>query len=116
MAPENAVRPGARLFAQASCSLPGCGKALHIEHDLSRPVYLSDTAQDLADVTEAYTSSWRVVCEGGHVLLLPVDSAVDTYTFGQCTCDDTADPDGFCGHTDLHRLRVVIGTNPVPME
>lgn len=111
MAPDTAaVRAHEKPYDVAVCGLPGCGKPLHIVWTMGRTVYLADTAADLADPSGAHTSTWQVECEGGHTILVPIDSAEDSYTFGECNCEPT-DPndDEWCGHADMDRLRRVIG-------
>lgn len=102
-------------YLQAVCSLPGCGQVLHIEWVASRPIFLSDNAQDLNDMSHAYVTSWQVNCEAGHTILLPVDSAREHYAFGDCICDpdEVERADDFCGHTDMDRLRSVISDTAV---
>lgn len=75
------LRPSAEEYADAGCGL--CGAPLYIVVMLGRPVFLSDTAEDIAAVlTAPYTSTWRIECEEGHVILLPPDAAADYNKFG----------------------------------
>lgn len=111
VAVDERLRANDEPYSQAVCSLPNCGKALHIAWEASMAIYLNNTAADLANPANAHSSSWHIECEGGHVLLHPIDSAEDSYTFGECKCD--GDPDltngEWCGHFDMERLRRVIG-------
>lgn len=111
---------GASHYAEAMCILPACGQPLHLIWSGSRPVYLSDTADMLRDPASATTTTWRVECEAGHVVLLPADTAGDYYEFaGRCTCnDDYPDPDNeaLCSHNDMDRLRAVALPEPAPRE
>ena len=105
------IRDGASNYAEARCGLPGCGEPLHIIWTSSRAIYLSDTVAELRDPAACLTDTWHVECEAGHVVLLPPDTAEDSYTFGLCTCNyDYPDPavDGRCEHHDMDRLRAVV--------
>jgi hypothetical protein len=113
---------GASLYAEARCFLPGCGEPLHLVWTATRAVYLSDTDAALRDPAGALSMSWHVECEGGHLVLLPADTADDWYEFaGRCTCNpDYPDEDRerACAHNDMARLRAVVlpeaaaGTEP----
>jgi hypothetical protein len=98
----------------ARCGLPGmdgpCGADLHIVWTADRSIYLSDTARDIGSPDNAALITWEVVCEAGHTVLVPPDTAEESYMFGGCNCDpeDGPSPDQFCGHGDLVRLRAVL--------
>jgi hypothetical protein len=94
--------------APAMCDLAGCGERLYIIWTASASVRLADTADDLADPSNADETSWKVECGAGHVVAVPVDTGAEHYTFGACSCDtdDPAQPG--CGHDDLTRLRRVV--------
>lgn len=107
MTAASVLREHPEPYAQATCVLPICGEPLHIEHTTTSTVYLSDTAVGLASLA-GDVETWAVVCEGGHTILVPVDTGRDSYTFGVCQ-DHDGDEDP---HTeecdDLARLRRVI--------
>ncbi len=69
-----------------ACPLPECGAGLHLVWGNTRALYVDDFDTPPA-VDDLYTSSWKVACEEGHVLLLPGP-------FG-CPCGD-----GDCRHDD----------------
>lgn len=101
-------------FIGVRCPLPECEAELHITWHASRPIFMDDTAADLSDPREGYTSTWEVGCTQGHVVLLPPDTASDSYTFGACdNCPESPVQDpasaAWCGHSDLDRLRRAIG-------
>jgi hypothetical protein len=104
---ETVVRVDPDPHAQAGCALPGCGADLHITWTASRAVFLGDTVDDLA-AGEHHTATWEVSCDAGHILLLPPDTAADSYIFGECDCDGDEDFFGDCGHNDMARLRRVV--------
>jgi hypothetical protein len=102
------------LYAEARCILPGCGEPLHMTWTASTSIYLSDTDDKLRGPGpgNVLTLSWEVSCEGGHIVLLPADTAGDWYEFaGPCTCNpDYPDPERerVCAHNDMARLRAVV--------
>lgn len=106
------LREGAGHYEEARCSLPGCGEPLHITWTGSRAIYLDDTADMIRDPAGALTTSWQIGCEGGHVILLPPDTAEDSYEFAcLCVCNpDYPDPEAerMCPHNDMDRLRAVL--------
>lgn len=107
-------------YADATCPLPGCDASLYITWRASRAVYLSDRATDLANPQNAHTRSWEVGCSQGHVLLLPPDTAVDSYTFGECdNCENSPEPDArnaaYCSHGDLARLSALVASHDYPL-
>jgi hypothetical protein len=67
---------------QLRCPLPGCESPLFIKHTLTYSVWAEDTAAWIGDPINANTRTWQVGCEEGHVILLPVDRALDDETFG----------------------------------
>jgi len=89
--------------ACARCPLPNCESDLYISTHSSRPVFLSDTSDDLANAA-TFTSTWEIGCGEGHVVLLP-SGADDHDTFGQARDDDEPDD-------DLARLRRLIAKGP----
>lgn len=89
----------AHANACARCPLPDCGSDLYISTHSSRPVFLSDTSDDLANAAP-FTSTWEIGCGKGHVLLLP-SGADDHEAFGQARDDDELGD-------DLIRLRRLI--------
>jgi len=107
---------GASIYAEARCILPGCGEPLHMTWSGSRSIYLSDTADMLANMlggpSGAMTATWRVECEAGHVVLLPADTGDDWHEFaGRCTCNPDypdAERERLCAHNDMDRLRAVV--------
>jgi hypothetical protein len=108
-------------FRSVKCPMPLCGADLYITWHSSRPVWTDDNAADLSDPRGGYTSSWEVGCTEGHVVLLPPDTAADSYTFGECdTCDDPHNPDqtnaSCCGHGDLDRLRTIVEMGPTDLQ
>ena|ERR1700733_4288032 len=112
------LAPTADPYAAAHCGVPGigapCGADLHIRWTADRLIYLTDSARDIGEPMSAGMVSWEVVCEAGHTVLVPPDTAEESYLFGGCTCDpdDGPSPDQFCGHGDLARLRIVLAPAP----
>lgn len=100
---HESIDPTAEVNACARCPLPGCGSDLYISTHSSRPVFLSDTSDDLANAAP-FTSTWEIGCGEGHVLLLP-SGADDHDTFGQARDDDEPGD-------DLARLRRLIAQGP----
>ena len=103
------IRETAGEYEMARCPLPGCGHDLHMVITSDQPLYLSFTAGDLQNPDGGWDSHWEVRCGAGHVVLLPPDTAEDSYTFGCCRCDP-GDPMGradLCGHGDMARLRAI---------
>lgn len=97
------IDPTAEVNACARCPLPGCESDLYISTHSSRPVFLSDTSDDLATAAP-FTSTWEIGCGEGHVLLLP-PGADDHDAFGQARDYDESDD-------DLARLRRLIAQSP----
>ena len=62
------------------CPMPGCTEQLHVVWELSSSLYTDLDRAQPPDPTEAYSSSWRVECTGGHVVLLPGETG--------CGCDE----------------------------
>lgn len=62
-------------YTSARCAMPGCDANLHLIWTMSVPVYLADLrpSAEPPEPVSAYTQTWRVECEEGHVLLLPGD-------------------------------------------
>lgn len=81
-------------YGSLTCGLLGCGADLHVEWRLSRPLFVGDVkpGSDLPSTEDAYTASWQVVCEKGHVLLVPGPDGCPL-----CGSDD----DGECRHDDF---------------
>lgn len=84
-------------FTDTHCPMLGCHQPLHLVWTLSRPIWLSDlTGTDLPNPSDAYTASWRVECEEGHVLLLPDVEGM------ACLCgDDACNGSQGEGHADF---------------
>lgn len=99
------LRTVAKQFEDALCPLPGCHQPLYIVYTMSQPVLLSDTAAELGPGD--WTQTWYVECENSHRILLPPDTAEDSYTFGRCRCEPDEPEDG-CAHSDMARLRQVL--------
>lgn len=75
-------------YTPLTCVLPDCTADLHLNWTLSRPLYVGDRPASLPEPGDAYTSTWEVACEEGHVLLVPGHSL--------CPCGDDE-----CAHTDF---------------
>lgn len=103
---------GASTYAEARCPLPACGETLHIAWSGQRAIYLSDTAEMLRDPAGAHTTTWRVECEAGHVVLLPPDDGDDYHHFaGICMCNEDypdQEAERMCEHNDMARLRALV--------
>ena len=80
------------------CPMKGCDEDLYMEVTSCTPIMVGSTVEDLADPASAWTQTWKVRCVGGHVVVLPVDTAEDSYTFD-------ADPE----HADAARLSELTG-------
>ena len=85
------------------CKQPGCGEPLYMERTISYGIGASDTVHYLQQ--GEHTSSWSVGCTAGHVVLLPLDTAGDSYTFAECPVHDDDEHDESCD--DMARLRAV---------
>lgn len=102
-------------YEQVKCPMPRCGEDLYIEYAASRPVFMGDTAEELAEVGTggAYSSDWKIGCAAGHVILVPIDTAADSYTFGttqHCAPPGSPEPCDatWCEHGDMDRLRTIL--------
>jgi len=80
------------------CPIGGCGEHLYMTLMFSTPVLEAFTTAELADPASCSTQTWEVGCCGGHVLVLPADTAQDDYVFGR-------DPE----HLDQTRLASATG-------
>jgi hypothetical protein len=89
------------IYNDALCPMPGCDGTLYITWHATRPVFLEDTVENLRDPANAYTASWEIGCENGHIVLLPVVDR-DEIIFGES--DEEADPE----LDDLKRLHALI--------
>lgn len=95
------------------CGLPDCGATLHMVWHYDMAIPAGATVGLLADAKSHHTSSWEVICEEGHTVLLPVDNGGDYNDFGVCKCEPTEPyEDRWCGHGDMARLARVAA--PVP--
>lgn len=105
-----------RAYESAQCPMPGCTMPLHISVSAGRPVHTDDTAEEIGfdKLSDAYTATWTIGCEDGHVVLLPQFHGDDYEQFGEpCKYTEGDDP---CGHDDLARLRGLLyrmGSAPV---
>jgi hypothetical protein len=104
------LRDGAEPYEQARCVLADCGASLRIVYTISQDIYLDSTSRFLAAAATngGCAVTWHVECEGGHTVLLPLDTCESEYVFGQCGCEpDEIRPAAECPHGDLNRLRAV---------
>lgn len=77
-------------YDSVACPLPGCGSPLHLQRTTDRAVLSGDFADaQVLDHDDAHTSTWQVLCEDGHVVLLPGPTGCPH------GCDDNGEP---CPH------------------
>ena len=85
------------------CPMADCEAPLFIEHTLTYSLWVNDKAGWVSDPVNANAQTWRIRCEDGHVVLLPVDHGDDIAEFGApCTFDNH-------DHRDMDRLRSLVG-------
>lgn len=88
-------------YATVTCPMPECAAGLHLTWTLRRPVLAGDinaNYHSLPATDDAYTATWQVNCEDGHVVLIPGDPA--------CPCgDDDCDHEDFDASDDLRTFR-----------
>lgn len=92
-------------YAPVACPLLDCGADLYVNVTAAIPIVRSSTATDLADISNAVTTGWEVVCTEGHVILLPVDDGADAHVFGVPYDPEDAPPEA----DDIERLARLTG-------
>lgn len=91
-------------YTDAICPLYGCDEPLYITWTGSRPVYMEDTVKDLEDPRNAYTAGWKIECEEGHVVLLPVNAVGASRDVEQFGDDEEGTPPELHDMTRFNRL------------
>lgn len=66
------------VYESLTCTIKDCASPLHLIWTTSAPLF-TDICDDVPTPAEAYTRSWQVECEEGHIVLLPSDH-------GCCPC------------------------------
>lgn len=99
-------------YGELLCPMPDCREALYLVHEASVPLS-SDSTAETVQPQFAVTTSWRVECCAGHVLLLPPRQHDESAEFTS-DCDVCNDPNELGGevphHNDTQRLRAVLAT------
>jgi len=84
--------------------MPGCDAPLYIIWQLARPVFIDDTVEDLRKPEDAYAADWKISCEEGHIVLLPLTGGDDYERFGDNDSNDEVPPE----QKDLARLHSLL--------
>lgn len=87
-------------FVALRCPMPDCRADLQLVMSIGRPLFTSDLeqARDI-DATEAWTATWQVECDEGHVVQLP--GYIGCGHDDACACD----PDNFDSSDDHRTFR-----------
>lgn len=93
-----------KSYESMTCPLPGCGGELWVERTECIPVFVDSEPGEFKPGS-GYTSSWKVICDKGHVILVPTRHADDCEEFAQpCgACEDSCEE-----HDDLADLHSLI--------
>ncbi len=105
--------PGNSTNGPLTCPQPDCDEGMSITHTLDRAIDLSDGLDDLSGPEHAYSQTWSVGCNAGHVLLLPLGD--EGGRFGTCPhCGDPGHQPAYAAQEcddhvdDLRRLRQLL--------
>ncbi len=61
-------------YSDVSCVMPGCDETLYLTWTGSRAIVAHDLIEAVAiDHGDAETSSWKIECVNGHVVLIPAE-------------------------------------------
>jgi hypothetical protein len=99
-----------RKFASITCVMPDCDAPLYVHWETTSALVLGDL-DDPQPISpkDSDTSTWTVVCEEGHAILLPTSGGPDCCDGTACHCDvDVSDEYRTFRASDLGRLAALI--------
>lgn len=104
LAGDTLLFPG---YDPVPCPMPRCGQPLHLCWAADQYLYSGTTRAEMRGMVPSDLGDWHVICEAGHVILVPPDDGAEEHVFGQCRCDPEADGghDEGCADGDFDRLR-----------
>lgn len=66
---------------EVQCPMPHCLESLALQYDTAYTLGPGDLTNLPGGPEDAHTQTWTIECQGGHVILLPEDTAEDHYDF-----------------------------------
>ncbi len=78
-------------YSDVLCVMPGCDESLYLTWTGSRAIAAFDLTDPVAiDHSDAHTSTWKIECADGHVVLIPaeLDFSDDGMAHNSCVAGD----------------------------